>query len=147
MLYFQYLDINLSVHVQLDTISLEQPALTLSDCIQLAWFQLRALPINGGLNLLSMLAATDPAFTAAHLCHLKQLADDSIAGPYHSISSLHMPTAAPVSSLTHFGQNMPTLQFTELCSPALTLNNPQISLSSCVCLTYKCLSPATHPLH
>jgi hypothetical protein len=108
MLYFQYLDINLSVHVQLDTISLEQPALTLCDCIQLAWFQLRALPINGGLNLLSMLAATDAAFTAAHLCHLKQLADDSIAGPYIQ-SPYCMPTAAPVSSLTHFGQNMPTL--------------------------------------
>ena len=29
-----------------------------------------------------MLAATDAAFTAAHLRHLKQLADDAVLGPY-----------------------------------------------------------------
>jgi hypothetical protein len=84
MLYCQYFDINLSVHVQLDTISLEQPAVTLSDSIQLAQFQLRALPVDGGHNILFMLAATDaaPALTAAHLRHLKQFADDAVTGPY-----------------------------------------------------------------
>jgi hypothetical protein len=37
-------NINLSAHVQLDSISLQWPqaAFTLSDSVQLAWFQLRA---------------------------------------------------------------------------------------------------------
>ena len=82
MLFGQYFDMNLSANVQLQTISLAKPAPTLTDRIQLARFRLHALPVDGGYKFISMLAATDAAFTAAYLRHFQQLADDAVIGPY-----------------------------------------------------------------
>jgi hypothetical protein len=77
--------------------------------IKLAWFQVRALPIDSGHNILSVLAATDAAFTAAHLHHLKHLAADAIAGlpgpyiqPPHSNLSTSLFSDPLQTAYAHF---------------------------------------------
>ena len=68
--------------VDLQHISDTLPSLQLAHFAPLASVQLRGLPCDGGLDLLSMREVALPAFYAAHLRHLRQLLQEGVSGPY-----------------------------------------------------------------
>ena len=69
--YAQYFDINFAANVDLAAIRSNEHALSHDNLIQLARVQLRALPIDGGLDLPSMLDVDLPAFYVAQVCIYK----------------------------------------------------------------------------
>ena len=78
--YAQYFDINFAANVDLAAIRSNEHALSHDHLIQLARVQLRALPIDGGLDILSMLDVDLPAFYVAHVRHLHKLIHEGHSG-------------------------------------------------------------------
>ena len=78
--YAQYFDINFAADVNLAAILSNDYAFSHDNLIQLSRVQLRAYPIDGGMDLLSMLDVDLPAFYAAHVRHLQKLIQEGHSG-------------------------------------------------------------------
>ena len=69
-----------AANVDLAAIRSNEHALSHDNLIQLARVQLHALPIDGCLDLLSMLDVDMPAFNVAHVCHLQKFIHEGHSG-------------------------------------------------------------------
>ena len=69
-----------AANVDLAAIRSNEHALSHDNLIQLARVQLRALPIDGGLDIISMLDVDLPAFYVAHVRHLQKLIHEGHSG-------------------------------------------------------------------
>jgi hypothetical protein len=70
----------------------------------LAQVQLRSLPKDCGLNLLSMKATAIPAFYAAHLLHFSQLLQEGVPEPYLAPAFQHNASSSLFSDSFHQAQ-------------------------------------------
>ena len=77
-----YFDLRLHAKIPLQNIPSDLPALSDVHMSQLARVQLRALPADGGMDLLAMGDVAIPAFYTAHLRHFRQLLQEGEHGPF-----------------------------------------------------------------
>ncbi len=101
-----YFDLRLQSQapMSLQDIASNLPSLSGTHMAQTARVQLRSLPKDGGLDLLSMRAAAFPAFYAPHLRHFSQLLVEGVPGPFLSPAFQHNARSSLFSDSFHQAQ-------------------------------------------